>query len=266
MKREPAPSRVWLLAAIVFIVMTCGGRAQTGPADPLDAAFGKMMAEPGNADDPGLRRQTDLMEAQLLLSEAKLKEAETTLRTIVDTTKEDDPLRGHALFMLATARFDRGLTREAAEAGLAAAAAYRSTLGEWHPVLARTFHLLGKIYQELWDYSSAEDFFAKAAAIKRRVFGLRSAQFAETEIERGSLELRTGHVESADARVRRTLGLIEQTAVPDRRLEGLAHILVGLVAEARDRAELAVENYLAGQRLIEIANGPQSPDLTFSLV
>src|SRR5207248_7127498 len=28
----------------------------------------------------------------------------------------------------------------------------------------------------------------------------------------------------------------------------------------------AVENYLAGQKLIEIANGPQSPDLTFSLV
>jgi tetratricopeptide (TPR) repeat protein len=114
-----------------------------------------------SGNDPGLRRQADLVEAQLLLAEAKLKEAGTILRAISEATLDNDPLRGHALFLLAAARFDRGLTREAAEAGLAAAAAYRSTLGEWHPVLARTFHLLGNVYEELWDFSSAEDFFAK---------------------------------------------------------------------------------------------------------
>src|SRR5205085_5436847 len=40
----------------------------------------------------------------------------------------------------------------------------------------------------------------------------------------------------------------------------------GLVAEAKDSRDDAVEHYLAGQKLIEMANGPQSPDLTFSLV
>ena len=247
---------------VLYNLATC--QVQSGRTEKARTTIEALRASSG--DDLRLHRHADLVEAQVLLSEAKLKEAGTILRAIAENTNEDDPVRGHALFLLATARFDRGLTREAAEAGLAAAAAYRSTLGDWHPVLARTFHLLGNTYEELWDFSSAEDFFAKAAEIKRRDFGPRSAQFAETEIERGWLELRTGYLESADERARRTLEFLEQRAVPDRRREGLAHILVGLVAEARGDREDAVENYLAGQRLIEMAGGPQSPDLTFSLV
>ena len=247
---------------VLYNLATC--QVQSGRTEKARTTIEALRASSG--DDLRLHRHADLVEAQVLLSEAKLKEAGTILRAIAENTNEDDPVRGHALFLLATARFDRGLTREAAEAGLAAAAACRSTLGDWHPVLARTFHLLGNTYEELWDFSSAEDFFAKAAEIKRRDFGPRSAQFAETEIERGWLELRTGYLESADERARRTLEFLEQRAVPDRRREGLAHILVGLVAEARGDREDAVENYLAGQRLIEMAGGPQSPDLTFSLV
>jgi CHAT domain-containing protein len=247
---------------VLYNLVTC--QLQSGELTKARTTLKILRAS--SAIDPALRPLTELAEAQILLREANLKQAGIVLRAVVENTKEDDPVRAHALFLLATARFDRGLTREAAEAGFAAAAAYRTTLGDWHPVLARTFHLLGNTYEELWDFSSAEDYFAKAAEIERRNFGSRSLQFEATEIERGWLELRTGHTESADRRARRAVEFLEHSPVPDRRREGLAHILVGLVAEAKDSREEAVEHYLAGQQLIEITNGPQSPDLTFSLV
>ena len=42
--------RAHLLAAVVLLVLGGVGSAQPNPADPLDAAFGRMMAQPGNAD------------------------------------------------------------------------------------------------------------------------------------------------------------------------------------------------------------------------
>ena len=63
--------------------------------------------------------QSQLIEAQFLLREANLKAAGLALKQIVESTDDNDPVRGHAHLLLATARFDRGLTREAAEAGLA---------------------------------------------------------------------------------------------------------------------------------------------------
>jgi CHAT domain-containing protein len=247
---------------VLYNLVTC--QLQSGKTTGARKTLQTLKA--ASADDPDLRLQSGLAEAQFLLTEAKLKEAGTILRGIAGSSKDNDPVRGDALFLLASARFDRGLTREATGAGLAAASAYGTTRGDWHPVLARTFHLLGNAYEELWDFDSAEDYFAKAAEIERHDFGPRSVQFEGTEIERGWLELRTGHVESADRRARRAVEFLQHSPVPDRRREGLAHILVGLVAEARDDREDAVANYLAGQRLIEIANGPQSPDLTFSFV
>ena len=231
-----------------------------------DARRTLQTLKAASANDPDLRLQAGLAEAQFLLKDAKLKDAGTILKGIAETSKDNDPVRGDALFLLATTRFDRGLTREATEAGLAAAHAYRTTRGDWHPVLARTFHLLGNAYEELWDFDSAGYYFAQAAVIEQHDFSDQSVQYAGTQIERGWLELRTGQPENADRIARETLNFLKQYAMPDRRREGLAHILVGLVAEAQGRQQDAVDNYLVGQRLIELANGPQSPDLTFSLV
>jgi CHAT domain-containing protein len=249
-------------APVLYNLVTC----QLQSSKTGDARRTLEELQTVSADDPELHVQSGLAEAQYLLTEGKLRQAGVILRGIADTSKSNDPARGHALFLLARARFDRGLTREATEAGLAAAEVYRATLGEWHPVLARTFHLLGNAYEELWDFASAEDYFDKAAEIERHDFGPQSVQFEDTEIERGWLELRTGYVDSAEHRSRRAVEYLQHRAVPDRRREGLAHILVGLVAESRDKPKDAIDNYLIGQRLIEIADGPQSPDLTFSLV
>lgn len=249
-------------APVLYNLVMC--QLQLGKTAAARRTFETLKAT--SATDPDLNLQAQLAEAQILLKDAKLKEAGTILKGIAEISKDHDPVRGDALFLLATSRFDRGLTRKATETGLAAARAYRTTRGDWHPVLARTFHLLGNAYEELWDFDSAEYYFFKAAEIERHDFGDRSAQFAGTAIERGWLELRTGHAESAERIARETLQFLQQSAAPDKRREGLAHILVGLVAEARDNQEDAIDNYLAGQRLIELANGPQSPDLTFSLV
>jgi Tetratricopeptide repeat len=119
---------------VLYNLATC--QLQSGRTEEARTSIETLRTRSGN--DLQSHQQADLVEAQILLSEAKSKEAGTILRTIAENTKDDDPIRGHALFLLATARFDRGLTREAAEAGLAAAAAYRSSLGDWHPVLART--------------------------------------------------------------------------------------------------------------------------------
>jgi tetratricopeptide (TPR) repeat protein len=50
MKTLPVRLRARLLAAIVLLSWSGVGQAQPNPADPLDAAFARMMAEPGNAD------------------------------------------------------------------------------------------------------------------------------------------------------------------------------------------------------------------------
>jgi tetratricopeptide (TPR) repeat protein len=46
----PLRLRRRLLAAVIPFALSCTGHAQPSPADPLDAAFARMMAEPGNAD------------------------------------------------------------------------------------------------------------------------------------------------------------------------------------------------------------------------
>jgi Flp pilus assembly protein TadD len=82
---------------------TC--QLQSGRTEEARTTIETLRASSG--DDPGLRRQAELVEAQVLLREANLKQAGTILRAIVENTKADDPIRGHALFLLATARFDR---------------------------------------------------------------------------------------------------------------------------------------------------------------
>jgi hypothetical protein len=49
-KRSPAGLRACVLAGVALLPLSGLGQAQPNPADPLDAAFGRMMAQPGNAD------------------------------------------------------------------------------------------------------------------------------------------------------------------------------------------------------------------------
>src|SRR3954453_5785583 len=50
MKISPVRLGACLLVAVVSLALSCDGQAQPNPADPLDAAFGRMMAQPGNSD------------------------------------------------------------------------------------------------------------------------------------------------------------------------------------------------------------------------
>jgi CHAT domain-containing protein/Tfp pilus assembly protein PilF len=243
------------------------GMAQLQAGKLSDAKVTHQRAVAAAHGDVALTRGVDLLTAQLLLQEPDLTAAEEILTTIAaGDANEHDPVRGHALLLLATSRFNRGLAPESAEAALAAADVYRAVLGEWDPALGRAFHMLGTVYEEFGDRPRAEDFFGRAASIQERAFGEDSIQFQTTQIERGWLSLQDGNVEAAERRAHTALNVLGNTPAMDQRRVGLAHILLGLAAEASERRDEAVRNYLEGQRLIALSDGARSPDLTFSLV
>src|SRR5262249_29730572 len=147
-------------------------------------------------------------------------------------TLPDPALRGHALFLLATSRLTRGLYAEAESAALAAAETYSHSFGEWHPVLARTFHTLGVIRGKLVDYPGARSFYARAEAIERHSFGENSVQFQITESDIGWLDVQTGDLPAAERRAKSALQVLQAASLPDRRQEGFALILFGWITEA----------------------------------
>jgi CHAT domain-containing protein len=217
--------------------------------------------------DASLSDAVNFAQAQVLLREVRLKKAEALLEEIAwRPTLSDPALRGHALQLLAQSRFDRGNYPEADTAALAAVEAYRVSLGEWHPVLGRVFHNLGSIHDKLHDRVGAASFFARAEAIEHHSFGSNSVQFHTTEIEQGWVDVESGDLASAERRATAALKVFRTASPPDRRLEGIARILLGLIAEAHERPVEAVENFRAGQQLIALARGNNSPDLGFSLI
>jgi hypothetical protein len=140
--------------------------------------------------DASLSDAANFARALVLLREVRLNEAEDILENIAECPSlSASALRGHALYLLATSRFDRGLFPEAEAAALAASEAYRAALGEWHPALARTLHTLGTIHEKLRDRPGAAAFYARAAEIERRTFGVNSVQFQATEIEQAWLDV-----------------------------------------------------------------------------
>lgn len=216
-------------------------------------------------DAPPLRRAAAFAHAQVQLREPDLLGAEALLQRISDEADASEAVRGHALFLLAKTRFNRGRMPEALTAGLAAAAAYRSSLGDWHPALARTLHLLGNTYGELRDRSSAVSFFKRSAEINQRAFGVGSPQVQATAMEWAWVELQGGDTAAAGRRMASVVTALASPAQPDPRTAGLAQIMLGLLAEADGKLPDAVDRYRAGQRLIEQAPTAEA-DLTYSLV
>jgi CHAT domain-containing protein len=237
-------------------------------ADDLRAARNAVdRAQEEAQGDASLSDAVSFGRAQVLLREVKLKEAETLLEEISNRPTLSDPtLRGHALLLLATSRFNRGVYPEADTAALAAAEAYRASLSEWHPALARTFHTLGTIHDKLHDKPGAASFFARAEAIERRSFGFNSVQFQATEIEQAWVDVQSGDLAAAERRAAAALKVFRAASPPDKRHEGITRVLLGLIAEAKQQQIEAVENFRTGQRLIALAGSSDSPDLGFSLI
>jgi CHAT domain-containing protein len=237
-------------------------------AGDLPAARGASdRAQQAAEGDASLSDAVNFAEAQVLLREVRLKDAEALLEEIAERPTLSDPtLRGHALLLLATSRFNRGVYPDADTVALAAAEAYRTSLGEWHPVLGRTFHTLGTIHNKLHDRSGAASFFARAEDIERRSFGPNSVQFQATEIEWAWLDVQSGDLPAAERRANAALKVFQTASLPDQRLEGSTLILLGLIAEAKNRLVEAVQDFRAGQRLVALARSNDSPDLGFSLI
>lgn len=123
-------------------------RVEAGEPDAARAAADRARAAAGG--DPELSRTADYALAQAKLREPYLPGAETVLETLAGAPR-DEPVRGHALALLANSRFDRGRMPEAAEAWFAALEAYRASVGERHPAFGRVLHTLGNVHAELGD-------------------------------------------------------------------------------------------------------------------
>ena len=248
---------------VAALVNLANAQLELGAPDRAGDCVTRARAAAGT--DETLLRAASYAEAQVKLKQPDLVGAERILEQLA-AAPEDDPVRGHALLMLATVRFNRGLLPEADRAGVAAADAYRVAFGETSPDFAQALHLLGTTHERLRDLAGAASFFERASDIRRHSFGETSLQFNATEIERAWLDVQTGQLTEAERRSRTALDAFRRASPPQRRYEGLAHILLGLIAEARDKPAEATTEFRAGQDLIAAADGQYSPDLGFSFV
>lgn len=228
-----------------------------------DAADRARVAADGEAP---LMRLSDFAQAQVSLRESNLVAAESLLSSLAREA-EGGGLRGHALQLLATSRFNRGRHPEAAEAAFAALEAYRTSLGEAHPAFGRALHTLGTIQAELGAPAAATALLERAAAVARASFGADTIQIHLSQIEIAAIEVREPNgVPAAERRARAALAVFQHSGLPDRRPEALATVVLGLVAERREQVDAAATAFRRAQHILEVARGSDSPDLGFSLV
>lgn len=257
-----APSREVAVAVAANLALV---RAEAGEKKSVQTAAARARSEAGS--DWRLLGAADLAEARASLQSLDTSKAEKLLGDIIASPKfAADPLRGHALLLLANARFDRGRMSEAAEAAADAVETYRVTLGERDPAFARAQHTLGTAQAELGNEVGAAAALQSASGIWRTLLGEHSVPFLATEVERGWLYFRIGNLTEAENLANSALSGFDDKPPPDQRPQGLALVLRGLVAEARGQPDEAASRYRRAQVLIANARGPSSPDLGFSLV
>jgi CHAT domain-containing protein len=251
----------YLVAALTNLAIA---QAEAGEIEAARNAAERARLAAGG--DPRLLRAADFATAKALLRALDIVSAETLLERVAADSDPGDPLRGHALLTLATARFDRGRMPEAVEAATSAVEAYRATLGERHPAIGRALHSLGTARLALGDLTGGSRALLRASEVLRVALGTNSVQVQATELELGWIDLRAGDLAAVERRARAALAAFTAAPPPDRRPEGLATVLLGLAAEAQGRNDVAADHFRRGQMLIARARGPSSPDLGFSLV
>lgn len=249
---------------VTALVNVTNAELEAGRVDAArQAAERARLAAEGN---PQLAAVARFALALVMLRESDLLGAETILVELAQNDRPDN-LRGHALNLLATSRFNRGQHPEAAEAAFRALDAYRDALGDRHPAFGRALHTLGIIHVELGAPAAARAFLERSIAVARAAFGQEAVQTHLSGVELAALEVQAlSGVESAERRARAALGAMQATALPDRRPEALATVVLGRVAEARRQIATAARLYRRAQATLETARGPNTPDLGFSLV
>ncbi|WP_458098404.1 CHAT domain-containing protein [Roseomonas sp. WA12] len=256
--RRPADARIGVLANLVVAWLELGEIAEARAA--------ALAAVETAGGDPALRRVADYVSAQIRLRELDLRGLEADLERLSEEAPPGDPVRAHALQLLATSRFDRGRMPEASEAAARAVEAYQAILGDRHPAFARSIHTLGSTRHEMGDLASADSLYARAEEVLRAAFGPRAPQTQATSIERAALAAQQGNVEEAERRARGALAALRVVPAPDHRLEGLATVAYGLAAERRGRPNEAGDAFRRAQVILAEARGAGSVDLGFSLV
>jgi CHAT domain-containing protein len=240
-------------------------RAEMGEVDTVRAAARRARAEAG--EDRLLQARASYAEARAGLQSLDVVAADQALVQLAALPEvASDAIRGHALLVLATSRFNRGSMSAAGEAAAEAVEAYRATTGDRSLPFAEAQHTLGTAQVELGNEIAAATAFQSASDIRRAILGQASGPFLATEVERALLDVRLGNLRGAKARADQAREAYRTSAPLDSRPEGLAIVILGLVAEAEGRTDDAIAQYRDAQARITAARGPDSPDLGFSLV
>lgn len=255
---EPAAARILTNLAMAY--------AENN--NPANAHAAVTRAREAAGNDKALRAMADLAEAQALLRGLKVAEAEELLNRIAAEAGIDQELRGHALSSLARSQFDRGRMSEAVVSASGAIEAYRAAHQERRPAFARAQHTLGTALTSLGEDDRARGAFYSAAAVWSDLedSGTKSMPYQMTQLEVAFLDVRKRDYSKAQQTGEAARDAFRNGRLPDKRPEGLAAVLLGVVAEGREQNEEAVALFREGQAGIESARGPLSPDLGFSLV
>jgi CHAT domain-containing protein/TolA-binding protein len=222
------------------------------------------QAEAIAAHQPKLQSEIDYARALVLSRDGRLRDAQATLGELIQ--RGDNELLGaHALLQLSNVLVARGLFVEAEPVTRSAIDAYGRLLSANHPIAARALHNLALIYEALGRGSDAAKIYDRAIAIETAAFGSNSAQAQATNIERAWLDINQKALASGERRARETLRALDPNIRANRRYLGFAHIILGILANAKKRPDEARREFEQGIALVGEAVGVDSPDLYLSL-
>jgi CHAT domain-containing protein len=134
-------------------------------------------------------------------------------------------------------------------------------VGETHPAVARTFHSLAIVYQDLGQYDNAEQFYNKAIDILTRSFGPINASVAATRLERALLLTERGDSDKAIEEARAALSIYEQLKGPWEVKQGYAMSALGFALHRAAKLDAAASSFNRALQLIAKVRGDQSSDL-----
>jgi signal transduction histidine kinase len=163
----------------------------------------------------------------------------------------DPEVRGKALFLLCQLRRGQGREPEAVESLLECLDIFEET-GD-REGLAATYALLGRVYKDLYRFSSARECIEKTLAIAREVDRPSTEVQALTHL--ADLDIAMDDPESAHERVREGLRIASEIDGRQARSLALRHLgatltELGKLGEARAALEAAIEIYRSDRQVI----------------
>ncbi len=121
--------------------------------------------------------------------------------------------------------------------------------GKWNKVSARSFHLLGTLYDEVNDYAKANEFHSQSLEIRRKLFGEVHEEIAHSLNNLGNVSLSEGKFEVALDYFNQSLNIREQLSPPNHEDVLSSLINIGLTYAQKGDYTRSFEYYYQVEKL-----------------